>query len=135
MDPSKGSASSPSSEHQPSVEQGPAWAVVGIDRFGTIAWWDDGAVAHLGHARDDVVGRNVELLVPPELRSALRSGLASVARGGPRNVTEPFELPVLRADGTVVTFDARLNHFDAPHGEFTGAVAILVPQRRDATPR
>jgi PAS domain S-box-containing protein len=118
---------------QASTPPAPAWAVIGIDHLGTITWWDDGAVAHLGHAHGDVLGRNVEVIVPPELRSAHRAGLAAVAAGGPRNVTEPFELPVLRADGTVVTFGARLNHLDSPQGRFAGAVVVLVPSTANSS--
>jgi hypothetical protein len=72
--------------------------------------------------------------VPPELRSAHRSGLAAVAGGGTRNITGPFQLPVLRADGTVATFAVRLNYLDSPEGCFVGAVAILVPDAHDGPP-
>lgn len=76
-----------------------------------------------GHLTLDAIDR------PAAARSRSRTRRCGTRRTA--DVTAPFELPVLRSDGTVALFEARLNHFDSPHGQFAGAVAIVVPNTPD----
>lgn len=56
---------------------------------GTILTWNGGAEAMYGHVAEEAVGRHIDLIVPPELRPALRESLDAVRRGEPvqRGVT------------------------------------------------
>ena len=62
--------------------------------------------AALGWAVDDLVGRRVVALIPPELREAHVAGFTRHLTTGETHVLGvPLQLPVLRADGTTVLCD------------------------------
>ncbi len=103
-------------------------AIVAIDQHGTIIGWGGDATELLGHAPADAIGQDVTVLVPPDLRDAHRAGLAEAVAGGTRNVTGPFELPVLCASGDVRLHAARLTYVDDASGRMVGAIAVFTPQ-------
>ena len=50
---------------------------------GTILTWNSGAESMYGYTADEAVGRHVDLIVPTELRPAVRESLDAVLRGEP----------------------------------------------------
>ena len=71
----------------------------------------------LGWAVDDLVGRRVVVLVPPELREAHVAGFSRhLTTGETRVLGRPVQLPVLRADGSVVTCDVLIEQRAAVSG-------------------
>ena len=59
------------------VEQTPD-AVVYADREGTILLWNRGAEKVFGFAADEVLGRSLDVIIPPHLRLAHWEGSRSV---------------------------------------------------------
>lgn len=100
-------------------------AIVAIDARGTIIGWGADASELLGHPMADALGRDVTMLVPPDLRDAHRAGLAAAVAGGERQVTGPFELPILCADGEVRVHHARLTHVEDAAGVMVAAIAVF----------
>lgn len=110
-------------------------AAVMCDDAGRIIHRDDAAEEMFGHARGDVLGASVELLVPEELRAPHRAGLARAMGGGERHLEgAATHLPVLHADGNVVRHPARFNHVSNPWGALVAAVAVFGPATPDEQP-
>jgi PAS domain-containing protein len=104
------------------------YATVAADAAGRITVWDQGAVHLIGYRPDEIVGRSVEVIVPPEYRNRHRAGFASAMAGGARGADAvPFFLPVLRADQTIAVFAARFIFLDGPYGRPLGAMIIIQP--------
>ena len=95
-----------------------------IHRDGTVAWANASLLESLGLARlEDVVGRHLLDLVPPEDRAALAAAMASAR---PKQVSDVrVEYRVRRPDGTVRWLEAGT----AQNVEFEGAPARLVVLR------
>ena len=88
-----------------------------------------------GHAFIDTVGRNVEMIVPIEYRDRHRDGPKRAMAGVPRSAdAEPFHLPILCRDGTVVVFAARFVFLDTPSGQTIGATVILEQPDKPVAP-
>ena len=78
----------PDPHYRALVEQMPD-AVVYADREGTILLWNRGAEAVFGFAAEEVLGRSLDVIIPPHLRQAHWEGMrraieASRTRGGSR---------------------------------------------------
>jgi PAS domain S-box-containing protein len=73
--------------------------------------------AALGWAVEDLIGRRVVVLVPPELREAHVAGFARhLTTGETRVIGVPMRLPVLRADGSQVLADVLIEQAPANPG-------------------
>ena len=71
-------------------------AIIGKELDGTITSWNAGAEKMYGYRADEMVGRNVAVLVPPERRDELDSVLARLAEG---ESIRNLETVRLRKDG------------------------------------
>ncbi|MEO8693553.1 MAG: PAS domain-containing protein [Acidimicrobiales bacterium] len=101
-------------------------AAIGADSQGHITIWDRGAVDFIGYGTEQMLGRNVELLVPHEYRDRHRAGFAAAMGGGPRTAdAAPFHLPVLLANGSTEVFAVRFVFLDDPAGQPAGAMILL----------
>lgn len=110
-------------------------AMVMVDSRGDIMLWSRTAQAFFGYAAVDVIGQNVELLVPPEYRPQHQVGHGRAMSGGERHLDgASTHLPVRHADGTVVRHPARFNHVFTANGELPAAIAVFGPAAPDAAP-
>lgn len=101
-------------------------AMLSTDLRGTILTWNTGAEAMYGYGAAEAVGRHIDLIVPEDLRPALRSSLEAVARGEPveRSAT------VRRCrNGTLVEVAASMS----PVRDAGGAVRAVSSIDRDVT--
>ena len=79
------------------------------DRDGIVLAVNDSLLELLGYAREQVVGRSVDLLVPPAVRERHRSHRALFAAApGPRGMGAGLDLHAARADGDLVPVDVML---------------------------
>src|SRR5260221_10772003 len=101
-------------------------AAIGADSHGRITIWNQGAVDFVGYRSDQVLGRDVAMLVPPDYRDRHHAGFAAAMAGGPRSAdAAPFHLPVLVADGSIEVFAVRFVFVDDPAGRPAGAMVLL----------
>ena len=101
-------------------------AMIGADAQGRISIWNQRAVDFVGYRSEQVLGRDVQMLVPPEYRDRHRTGFAAAMAGGPRTAdAAPFHLPVLVADGSTEVFAVRFVFLDDPAGRPAGAMIVL----------
>jgi len=104
--------------------------VISTDDHGIVLDANPAVERVLGYARDDLIGRNIKLLMPEPHRSLHDGYLETYRRTGRTwilNTTRDFE--VLRKDGTRLTCSLSVSRWELPDG--TGAV--LTGTFRDVT--
>jgi PAS domain S-box-containing protein len=96
--------------------------IVAREPDGTMTYVNERLLSWLGYQRGQLVGRNIEMLIPPELRELLRGEMAASEGGDAR-----ARMTVLqRKDSTtfpVITLPHRIENED---GEYEGNIAIII---------
>jgi PAS domain S-box-containing protein len=103
-------------------------AILAKDRNGTITYWNAAAERLYGYRADEIVGRSVSLLIPPERKGELERILDTVGRG---ERIERFETSRLTKDGRTVDVSLIVAPIRGADGEIAGASSIA----RDLTDR
>ena len=123
--------------HEPALPDWDARTVSESDR-GAVAADDANRIiavsrplaASLGWAVEDLVGRRVVVLIPPELREAHVAGFTRhLTTGEAHALGVPLRLPVLRADGNRLQCDFLIEQTPAPTGR-TVYIAWIEPDRQ-----
>ncbi|WP_340384388.1 PAS domain S-box protein [Streptomyces sp. SS7] len=89
---------------------------------GYITYWNAAAQRLYGYTAEEVIGRHVSLLAPPELRGEVRSLLKRLRHG---EKVEHFETLRLTSTGTLLDVDVTLWPTRDTHGTVVGACAIV----------
>ena len=83
------------------LQNAPSIAVQGYAPDGTVRYWNRACEHFYGYTEQEALGRNIlELIIPPEVREAVREAIAGMARSG-----EPVaasELMLMHKDGSRV---------------------------------
>jgi diguanylate cyclase (GGDEF)-like protein/PAS domain S-box-containing protein len=110
-------------------------AIVTIDSEGRVVEFNPAAVAMFGYAREDAIGREMaDLIVPPHLREAHRSGLARAAGGRPRMLGQRLSLTAQRADGSEFPAELTITRLQLPgRAMFTGHIRDITDRVRTET--
>ena len=106
--------------------------VVTMDHRGRVVEFNPAAQRTFGYRADDAVGREMaELIVPPELRVAHRTGLARyLASGEPQVLDRRIEIEAIRADGTRFPVELTITRIDVPGPPtFTAHVRDITDRR------
>jgi PAS domain S-box-containing protein len=108
-------------------------AVICVDDSGTVIRWNPAAAALFGYVPAEVLGQNIELIIPEHLRSAHRSGFdAAMRKGATKLQGRPTLTRALHKSGRrlYVEMTFAIVKGDS-EGEVLGAVAVA----RDVTDR
>lgn len=106
--------------------------VIAIDDHGTIQMASDSVLPVFGYRVDELVGRNITLLMPEPFRSAHDGHLARFRRTRvSRVVGHTFQFPVLRKDGESIDVELSVAHVDIPGRDG----AVFIGSFRDVTQR
>ncbi|MEA3202955.1 MAG: hypothetical protein QOI63_621 [Thermoplasmata archaeon] len=111
-------------------------AIVATDLDGTVTSWNRGAQRLYGYTAEEIVGRPIAVLFPPELRHEAREVLEAVRRGGSilRDRTQR-----LRKDGTRVEVAVTISPLRSADGTLFGisgiAQDVTESQRREKAER
>jgi PAS domain S-box-containing protein len=98
-------------------------AVVGMTAEGHIAYWNAGAERLLGWREDEVLGRELGMIMPVRHRAAHAAGLARhVATGEARVVGRPVELHGLHREGHEVPVELVISRVEERHATFFLAI-------------
>ncbi|WP_133913222.1 PAS domain S-box protein [Streptomyces sp. NBC_00582] len=89
---------------------------------GYITYWNAAAQRLYGYTAEEVIGRHVSLLAPPELRGEVRSLLKRLRHG---EKVEHFETLRLTSEGSLLDVDVTLWPTRDTHGTVVGACAIV----------
>jgi PAS domain S-box-containing protein len=101
-------------------------AIVGKQLDGTITNWNAGAERMFGYSAEEIIGRPIYTLIPPELHDAEGEVLRRVSRG---EAVELAEVPRVRKDGRQIYIALTVSPIRSPSGEVVGASSI----KRDIT--
>lgn len=107
--------------------------IISIDHEGKVIEFNPAAERTFGYRSDEVLGREMaELVIPPSLREAHRSGMARyLASGQGRVLNQRLELTAVRADGSEFPVEVaitRITTNDPPI--FTGYIRDISDQKR-----
>jgi two-component system CheB/CheR fusion protein len=103
-------------------------AIIGHTLEGTITSWNRAAETMLGYRRDDVVGRPMSILFPPEREDELEAIFKRVALG---EVTTPFDSELICKDEGRITVALTVSPVKDEQGRIVSASTIV----SDATER
>jgi PAS domain S-box-containing protein len=96
-------------------------AIIGKDLDGTITSWNKGAENIYGYAPEEIVGRNISLLAPPDRPDDIPEILRRIARGETVNHHESLRVT---KDGRLLSVSISVSPLRDPRGEIVGASAI-----------
>ena len=103
-------------------------AIIGTDRDGVIMSWNEGAAQVFGYAVEDVIGKSVTMLIPPERHDEEPFILERIRRG---EKVEHYETVRQRKDGSLIEISLRVSPVRYDQGIIIGASMIA----RDITER
>jgi len=106
-------------------------AIVSKTLDGTITTWNAAATRFYGYAAEEVIGKTITLIVPPDHREELASVFESLRRG---EHIEHYETTRMRKDGTRVEVSMSISPILDADGHPVGATAITrdITYRRQA---
>jgi PAS domain S-box-containing protein len=107
-------------------------AIVQVDAHGLIVLANRTAVQMFGYSRQELLGSNVDLLMPAENRAAhadLRDRFIQSGRARPMGMG-PRDLRALRKDGTELPVEIALSRVDSPGGVHVTAVIRDITDRK-----
>jgi PAS domain S-box-containing protein len=114
--------------HLAAIVKGSADAIFTKDLEGTIQAWNPAAERLYGYARDEAVGRSVEMLFPKDRAQEFATIMERVRHGG---TIEHLETERVRKDGQRVAVDLTVSPVRDSHGQVVSASVIA----RDITER
>ena len=103
-------------------------AIAGMTLDGIVTSWNSGAEAMYGYTAEEMTGRDVSALYPPERTEELAPILAQIGRG--RQVHH-FETQQVRRDGTGIDVSISISPIRGEGGVIVGAAGVM----RDVTER
>lgn len=103
-------------------------AIIAKALDGTILNWNAGATRVYGYTADEVIGRSVAILSPPDRQDEVSKILQRLARG---EGIESFETQRIRKDGRSIAVSLTISPFTDSRGRIIGASTIA----RDVTER
>lgn len=101
-------------------------AIVGQSLEGTIQTWNAAAESVFGYSAEEVIGRHISLVIPPERRDEVDAIVASISSGRP---IEHFVTERVRSDGQRVLVSLTVSPIRNDRGHVIGASKIA----RDVT--
>jgi len=107
-------------------------AIIVIDERGTVQSFSPAAERLFGYAGEEVVGRNVKMLMPAPYTDAHDGFLARYVRTGERRIIGIGRIVVgLRKNGETFPMELAVGEFSAPNGKFfTGFVRDLTERQQ-----
>jgi PAS domain S-box-containing protein len=117
-------------QHQASIVESSDDAIVGKSLDGTIRSWNAGAAKIYGYSAEEVIGRSISLLTPPDRVDELRDILARIGRGEP---VDRLQTVRVTKDGRKLHMSLTISPIRNGQGKVVGASAIardVTEQRR-----
>lgn len=103
-------------------------AIVSKDLRGVVTSWNKGAEQLFGYTADEIIGRNITTLIPPERLHEERTIMGKIAAG---QCVEPYETERMRKDGALVPVALAVSPMIDGLGRVIGASKVA----RDITER
>jgi PAS domain S-box-containing protein len=108
-------------------------AIIVADSTGAIVGWSGGAQSIFGYDADEVLGRDLGLLMPARHRAGHAGWVSSVPRAdGAALVGTTRELEGVRSDGTTFPLELALSTWHEDDERFFGAIIRDITERKEA---
>lgn len=110
-------------------------AIFTMDANGVILFANAAVERIFGYPPADLVGKSLEIIIPPRLREAHRNGVAHYLRTGEKRIPwSGIELPALHRDGHEIPVELAFGVFKSPRGEtvFSGFARDIAERKRAA---
>jgi len=121
-------STSEASAHLAAIAAAASDAIVGKDLQGCITCWNGGAERIFGYREAEVLGKSIDLIIPPDLYHEEQEILSRLRRG---EATEPYETIRRRKDGSFVPVSVSVSPVKNAQGVVIGGSKIA----RDITRR
>lgn len=107
-------------------------AFVGLTKDFKISLWSKGAEKRLGYTREEIVGKDIKVLVPEGKMTELQNHLAEVKRG---NVVTNIETTRIHKDNTLVDVSISIAPMYDNEGFFNGVVGVYkdISEKKELT--
>ena len=104
-------------------------AIVSKNLDGTITTWNQGATRLFGYMAEEIIGRNVSILIPPDRQDEERAIIERIQRG---ERIEHYETICRRKDGILVPISLSVSPVKGSDGKIVGAskVARNISERK-----
>ncbi len=106
-------------------------AIIGKGLDGTIVSWSPGATRIYGYTPEEVIGKSISLLVPPDHSDEVMRFLEKIRRG---ERVDHFETVRMRKNGTRLDVSLTISPIKDASGQITGASTIArdITERKEA---
>ncbi|MGQ9682402.1 MAG: PAS domain S-box protein [Anaerolineae bacterium] len=105
-------------------------AIIELDKHGLVLHWNPAAERLYGYTEEEMIGRSLATVIPPERRHELDANLARAMRGESIN---HYDTVRMRRDGSRVDISLSVSPIRDPQGRVTGVSWIaydITPRRR-----
>lgn len=112
-------------------------AIITVDLYGEIVFWNQGAETIFGYSVKEIVGKPLFLIIPERYRKAHQKGLARVCETGKSDlIGEIIELEGIRKDGSEFPLELSLATWRTDDGIFfTGIIRDISKRKRQEEER
>lgn len=116
-----------------SVAQVASDAIIIINSDGKIMTWNNGAQNIFGYSADEMLGKDLDNLMPKSFYGKHKEGLSRVNTGGKRNVIgKTVKLEGVRKGGSVFPLELSLSTWETRDGMFYGGIIRDISERKEA---
>ncbi|TWT27800.1 bifunctional diguanylate cyclase/phosphodiesterase [Planomicrobium sp. CPCC 101110] len=106
-------------------------AIIVSDHSGHILQWNQGAEKIFGYSKKEVLGLNLDLIVPEQSKEAHRKGMARYYETRkPLLIGKTLELTGCRKDGTEFPFEISLGSWETEEGLFLSSIIRDISERK-----
>ena len=108
-------------------------AIITVDEQGVISFANAAATSIFGHQQDEMMGRNLTMLIPERLRDAHSRGMARYLKAGKRTIPwKAVEMPGLHRDGRELNLELSFAEFAKQGRRYFTSVIRDVSDRIEA---
>ncbi|MGI2328281.1 EAL domain-containing protein [Planococcus sp. YIM B11945] len=108
-------------------------AIIVADKEGAILQWNQGAQNIFGYSSDEVLGMDVDLIVPDRYKEAHRKGINHYYSEKPSNVLgKTVELSGRRKDGSEFPLEMSLGSWETEKGAFFSSIIRDITERKNS---
>lgn len=108
-------------------------AIIVANQNGTIIQWNRGAESIFGHAKEEALGQNLQLIVPEQHRKKHSAGMARYASTGiPNVIGKTLELTGLHKDGSEIPIEMSLGTWRTGKAVFYSSIIRDITERKAA---
>ena len=110
-------------------------AIITIDPHGTILSWNPSAERMLAYASNEVLGRNVSLIIPQRFRASQAAGLQRLVETGESTLTKTIEVVTVTKASEELEVEISLANWTTARGPVYAAMLRDITERRRAEDR